>query len=208
MREKSRNHTNEPKRVAECSVKSDLVPQSSRKVSDGLSQTTIWTIKITVVTFVLGAFFSFISELTSSIAHVGIAFILLVLLISVSIVCDAIGVAVTSCDVSAFTKAERENDKGDATAVKLVKNAEKVSNICCDVIGDICGIVSGACTVAIVMKLVSDATINYWVTICFSSVVGAFTVGGKAIFKNLALKNSKEIIMFVAKRIDALRKRN
>lgn len=171
---------------------------------NAIAPATIWTVKITVVTFVLGAFFSFISELTSSVAHISIAFTLLILLISVSIVCDAIGVAVTSCDPTAFAKTEKNGAKAVETALKLIKNAEKVSNICCDVIGDICSIISGACTVAIVLKLASGSPMYYWITVCFSSIVGAVTVGGKAIFKNVAIKNSSEIILFTARQMDAL----
>ena len=69
------------------------------------------------------------------------------------------------------------------------------------VVGDICGIVSGACTVAIVLKLFADGATNYWVTIIFSSVVAALTVGGKAVMKGVAVKNSKELVMFTARLI-------
>ena len=85
-------------------------------------------------------------------------------------------------------------------AVKLVKNAERVSNICCDVIGDICGIISGACTVAIVIKLAQDnEMLNYWLSILMSSIVSAVIVGGKSFFKTVAMNNSREILLFVSR---------
>ncbi len=164
-----------------------------------LSSATIWTIKITVVTLALSFFFSFISELTSSYAHVSITILLLVLLISINIVCDAIGIAATSCDLAPLLAMASRKVPGSKKAIALVKNAEKVSNICCDVIGDICGIISGACGAAIVTKLVIDNTLNYWISIVLAAVVSAVTVGGKSMFKNIAMTNSKEILLFVSR---------
>ncbi len=179
-----------------CKVKKDKKAEPPKKISGA----TIWTIKITIVTLILGLFFSFISELTSSYAHVSITVLLLVLLITISIICDAIGIAATSCDLAPLLSMASRKVPGSKKAIALVKNAEKVSNICCDVIGDICSIISGACTVAIVAKLVLDnVTLNYWISIIVSSLVGAVTVGGKSFFKTIAMKNSKEILLFVSR---------
>lgn len=178
-----------------------------RKENNKIPKATIWTIKITVITFVLSAFFSFLSELTSTKAHISIAFILLFFLIAVSIVFDAVGVAATSCDLAPLLSMASRKVKGAKIAVSLVKNAEKVSNICCDVIGDICGIISGACTIAIVIKLVGESQgADYWVSIMFSSIVAAITVGGKSFFKDIAIKNSKGLIMFAARLLSVFKK--
>lgn len=194
------------------SVKNDKAAKSENKIDKKhkddrskaakkpLNKGTIWTIKITVVTFFLSAFFSFISELTSSNAHISVMAILLVVLVALSIVTDAIGVAATSCDLAPLLAMASRKEPGSKKAIMLVKNAERVSNICCDVIGDICGIISGACTIAIVIKItVDNPTANYWVSILLSSIVAAVTVGGKSFFKTIAVNNSKELIMFVAR---------
>ncbi len=179
-----------------CKIKKEKKPEQKRK----LSGATIWTIKITVVTLILGLFFSFISELTSSYAHVSITILLLFLLIAISIVFDTIGIAATSCDLAPLLSMASRKVPGSKKAIALVKNAEKVSNICCDVIGDICGIISGACTVAIVTKLIIDnPTLNYWMSIVVSSLVGAITVGGKSFFKTVAMKKSKDILLLVSR---------
>lgn len=179
-----------------CKIKKEKKPEQKRK----LSGATIWTIKITVVTLILGLFFSFISELTSSYAHVSITILLLFLLIAISIVFDTIGIAATSCDLAPLLSMASRKVPGSKKAIALVKNAEKVSNICCDVIGDICGIISGACTVAIVTKLIIDnPTLNYWMSIIVSSLVGAITVGGKSFFKTVAMKKSKDILLLVSR---------
>lgn len=177
----------------------DSAEKSQKKPK--LSKSAKWTIKITIISFVLSIVFSFISEITSDKAHISIAFILLILLIVISIIADAVGVATTSCDLAPLLAMASRKVRGSKNAIILVKNAERVSNICCDVIGDICGIVSGACTVAIVLKLFADGATNDWATIIFSSVVAALTVGGKAVMKGVAVKNSKELVMFAARLI-------
>ena len=189
-----------------CKSKKDKEKKGEPKKK--ISGATLWTIKITLVTLVLGLFFSFISELTSSYAHVSITILLLFLLIAISIICDAIGIAATSCDLAPLLSMASRKVPGSKKAIALVKNAEKVSNICCDVIGDICGIISGACTVAIVAKLVIDnSTLNYWMSIIVSSLVGAITVGGKSFFKTIAMKNSKEILLLVSRILSVFSKK-
>jgi hypothetical protein len=44
--------------------------------------------------------------------------------------------------------------KGGKIGVKLIKNTSKVSSVCCDVIGDVCGIISGTSGVVIVSLII------------------------------------------------------
>ena len=61
---------------------------------------------------------------------------------------------------------------------------------------------------AIVAKLVIDnSTLNYWLSIIVSSLVGAVTVGGKSFFKTVAMKNSKEILLFVSRMLSIFSKK-
>ena len=127
--------------------------------------------------------------------------ILLFFLISLSIAADAVGVAATSCDLAPLLAMASRKEPGSRQAIMLVKNAERVSNICCDVIGDICSIVSGACTLAIVIKITEglNETVSMVISIVMSGIVSAITVGGKSMFKNVAVNNSKELIILVAR---------
>ena len=164
----------------------------------GISKRTIWTIKITIITFVLSFFFSFLTEISTSKANIIVAAFVLVLLVVISIVFDGIGVAATSCDLAPLLSMAAKKTPGAKVAVILVKNAEKVSNICADVIGDICGIISGACSVAIVMKI-NFMDGSYWLNIIMSAIVAAVTVGGKAFNKDISIKNSKEVILLASR---------
>lgn len=166
------------------------------------SKAFLWTIKITLITFLLAGVFSLISEF-ANLLHFTISIVLLILLVVLSLFADAIGVAVTSCNPEPIYAMASRKEPHSKQALLLVKNSEKVANICCDVIGDICGIVSGACLIAIVVKLTSRSPEeNKWLlTIVFSSVVASFTVGGKALFKDIAVNKSKEIVLLTAKLI-------
>ena len=161
----------------------------------------LWSVKITVISLFLSAFFSFISEMTASSEHMIVTILLLLFLILASILFDGIGVAATSCEATPIVSMASKKVYGAKTALWLVKNNEKVSNVCNDVIGDIFGIISGACTAAIVAKLVIVAGEGWqkWLAIILSSVVAALTIGGKAFLKNIAINNSRELVMLVAR---------
>ncbi|MDR0855261.1 MAG: CNNM domain-containing protein [Christensenellaceae bacterium] len=181
---------------------------SKKKERNGLPKPAIWTIKIIVITFALSAFFSYISELTTSSAPLTASLLLLVLLIVIAIIFDAVAVAVTACDLAPLLSMASRRVTGGKTAVYLVRNAEKVNNICGDVIGDICSIISGACTAAIVIQIITKTEIKdgaYWFTIIASSIVASLTIGGKAVMKGVAVKNSKEIVLASARLLDKFR---
>lgn len=173
-----------------------------------ISDSTIWTIKITVTTLFLSVFVSFITELTSSKSNVVVSILMLLLLILISIVFDTIGVAATSCDIAPLLIMSNKKVKGATQAVILVKNAEKVSNICADVIGDMCGIISGSCSAAIVIMFAVNSPNDYWFSIITSGIVASLTVGGKAFFKKIAIKKSKEVMLFTGKVLSLLLKKN
>ena len=174
-------------------------PQKTKKPRKKLSKSAIWTIKITLITLVLAFVISFISEITATKSNVIISILILCLLIIIAIIFDAVGVAATSCDPAPLLAMAARKVKGANIAVKLVKNAEKVANICNDVIGDIAGIISGTCTAAIILKFAIDNPNMYLFNILLTSIVSALTVGGKAFFKSIAIKNSKEMILFASR---------
>lgn len=75
-----------------------------------------------------------------------------------------------------------------------------VSSICNDVIGDICGIVSGSLGAALTSYIVIKLNGNLlWITILITSFISALTVGGKAIGKTIAMKKSDNIVFFAGK---------
>ena len=84
-----------------------------------------------------------------------LSFAVLLLFIALGIVFDMIGVASTSATEKEFHSMAAHRVRGAREAVWMVRNAEKVSSICNDVVGDICGIISGATGALIVAHITS-----------------------------------------------------
>ncbi len=125
--------------------------------------------------------------------------VLLVLLI-LNIGCDVLANAIMSISPEAFHAMASNKIKGAKRAVTFCRNATKLSSIFADVIGDICGIVSGAAGAALVVIVASSGgTVQLIASIGISAAIGALTVGGKAIFKHFAVKFNKQIVFGFAK---------
>lgn len=97
-----------------------------------------WFIQVFIITFMLSLFFSYISTVALNDIQVLPAILILLLVIMLGIVFDIVGVAVTVAGEEEFHAKATKKIKGAKTAVKLIRNAAKVANICADVIGDIC----------------------------------------------------------------------
>lgn len=163
-----------------------------------------WAIKITFITFCLGMLISLASELASSASGIVVAGMIIIFLLVVSVLTDAIAVAVAASDVEEFAAlaSVSPNNKTIKLAHKLVKNKDRVNNICADVIGDVCSILNGACgaTIALeVMRLFQTDKLSLLVSITFSSILAALTVGGKAMVKSIAIGRSREFVLYSAK---------
>ena len=158
-----------------------------------------WAVQVLGITFGLSLLFSFLS--TNAINKLGLipALIILLLVILLGVITDIIGVAVTVGSEEDFHAKASKKIKGAKSSIKLIRNSAKVANICCDVIGDICGVLSGAVGAIIAMKLTQDYGMDQNVQFVVSALVASVTVGGKALGKSIAQKNSTQIVHLVSK---------
>jgi len=156
-----------------------------------------WIIAITLWTFFLAITLSLISEALLLKANILISLIILVIIVLIGIFFDIVGVAVTAAPEVPFHAMSAGKVKGAKQATKLLKNADRVSNFCNDVIGDICGIISGAIGAAIVFRLlISNPDLEKaLLSAAIAGFISSITVGGKALGKNIAIKKSKEIVL-------------
>ncbi len=159
-----------------------------------------WVIRTFLLTLVLSSVFLVITEQVSEKGNLWLSLVLLIVLIMLGIVFDMVGTATASADIEPFVSKAARKDKSAVMAIKILKNAEKVSSFCNDIVGDICGVVSGGCASSIVIILVNNFSLNnFIISVAFSACVSAITVGGKAMGKNFSMKNSHEIIALVGK---------
>ena len=160
-----------------------------------------WFLTIFLVTIVISATISFISEEIMSVSGMAVAFVILLSIILVGILFDIIGVAVTSADERPFHSMAARKVPGAREAIGLLRSAEKVSSICNDVVGDICGVVSGSASATIAAQILAkfEFTWPMVVSLVMSALVAGLTVGGKAIGKTFAINSSTAIVYTVGK---------
>lgn len=158
-----------------------------------------WFITIFVLAFVISIVFSFIS--TSAIDGLPVipAILVLLLVIFVGVIFDIVGVAVTVGKESDFNAMAAKKIPGAKTSLNMIKNSAKVSNVCADVIGDVAGVLSGSIAALISASIGSSLGLNFNVQFIVSAIVASLTIGGKAIGKGIAQKNSTKIVGFVGK---------
>lgn len=155
-----------------------------------------WVIIVSITAFIVSVCLSFIAQITIPNFPLWLGIIVTLLFIGLGILFDIIGVAVTTADEAVFHSMNSRKVKGANTAVKFKKNADKVSSFCCDVIGDICGIISGAAGTSIAAILTIDFKFNLLVTgLIVAAIIASLTIGGKAIGKSYAI-NKSDIILY------------
>lgn len=128
--------------VKENNDKETIVESDKKKQKEKSKNDWGWVIKVTILSFMLSIIFSFLSDTAANNLPVVPAIIVLALVIFIGVIFDIIGVAVTVADESEFHAKATKKVKGAKESIKLIKNASQVSNICADVIGDICGVLS------------------------------------------------------------------
>lgn len=179
-------------------------PSASKKERN---KTIRWVVTIFLVTILISATISLISDEIMAVSGIAVAFCILLAIVFIGIIFDVIGVAVTSADEKPFHSMAARKVPGSMDAIRLLRNAERVSSICNDVIGDICGVVSGSASATIAAQILHNFEFTWprVVSLIMSALVAGLTVGGKAIGKTFAINSCTVIVSFVGKLIYFLR---
>lgn len=173
-----------------------------KKKKKRIPQWLVWGLGILFLSFGLTVIFSFLTELVideNSPAIICVVVLLVLLVLNIS--CDVLANAIIACKPESFLAMASNRIRGAKRAVYFCRNSSKLGSIFADVIGDICGIVSGAAGAALaaIFAVSGDGYIRIIASILVSAVIGALTVGGKAIFKHFAIKYSQSIVFSFAK---------
>ena len=164
-----------------------------------------WALTAFVMAVALSGLLSLSSEAILENAGLLLALLILALFIGLGILFDIIGVAVTAADPRPFHSMAAHKEKGGREAIRLLSNANRVSSVCNDVVGDICGIVSGSTAAVIVSALQRDFnTTNVMLSIGVTALISGLTIGGKALFKKVAINECTAVVYRVARIMHAL----
>ena len=154
-----------------------------------------WIVKLTITAFIISFCFSSLSELIIPNVNLIIEILIVIIFVAIGIIFDMIGMSVASANPVPFHSMSARKIKGAKLAIKMIKNSDKVSSFCNDVIGDICGIVSGSAGVIVSNSIAIKFGFNLFITtlVC-TAIISALTIGGKAIFKSYAINKSNIIL--------------
>lgn len=175
-------------------------PSASKKERN---KTIRWVVTIFLATILISGTISLVSDLVMESSSVAVAFLILLAIVFLGIIFDVIGVAVTSADEKPFHSMAARKVPGSLEAINLLRNAERVSSICNDVVGDICGVVSGSASATIAVQVLQNFSFSWpqLMSLIMSALVAGLTVGGKAIGKTFAIKSSTQIVSGVGRLI-------
>ena len=158
-----------------------------------------WIITAFALSFCITAVLSLGSDVVVSTLDMAIAIPVLLFFIFTGIIFDAVGLAVAVADIKPFNSMAARRMVTGKKAVWLISNAEKVGSFCNDLVGDICGVMSGATGTAIAARLFDGMVSEVWLTLMMTSLISAMMVGFKAIGKLIAVKHSEKIVLYTAK---------
>ena len=162
-----------------------------------------WILKIFLLTFFISIIFNLFTNVIMTSLNMFSGILLLIIIIFIGVLFDIIGVAILADKDTHHHARATKKAKGAKTSLFLLKNADKFSNICNDVIGDVSGIVSGGIGAIIALTLHNKYNINIiLINLLIGSLIASLTVGLKAIGKSIAIKHSKLIVEYVGKFLD------
>lgn len=174
----------------------NLKIQTRRKEKEKKEKVDVkWIVTILLMAFFISLGMSFVSEITLPKVPIYVGIILVIFFILIGVLFDMIGVAVTASDEKVFHSMNARKVKGASVAVKFKKNADKVASFCNDVIGDICGVISGSAGVTIALSLSQMLQVDvFLITLLVTAIIAALTIGGKALGKSLAINKANLIL--------------
>ena len=161
---------------------------------------TKWLLTVLIISFILSIVMSITSEGLIPNVNVFVGILIILLFIFISVVFDMIGVAITAQEETPFHSMASKKIKGSTHSVKLLKNSDKIASICNDVVGDVCGVVSGSAGVIVANTISDYFDINKsLVVLITTAIIASLTITGKAYGKTIAINNSKMITEKVGK---------
>ena len=157
-----------------------------------------WVIKAFLLTFFLALIMSGISNVIVENCGFIVLLIITIVILFIGIVSDIVGTAILTADEATFHAKASNKIEGSKESIRLIKNSGNIANFFNDIVGDVSGIISGSMGAMIAIYAANHFNISNVITaLIVSAILSSVLVGGKAIGKNIAVKNSDEIIFLV-----------
>ena len=167
----------------------------SKPKKDPRRRAVSWVIFVFFLSFVLSLLMSWSSSTALSAVGITLATLTVLILVTIGILFDILGVAVTSADKPPLVAMTTRRVPGARQALWMVQNADRMASVCNDVVGDICGIVSGATGAVIVARLQKGLNLeSVLISVGVTALISGATIGGKALGKPFAMNQSKRVV--------------
>lgn len=152
------------------------------------------------LTFIIAVLVTLLSTGLAEVVSLPVALFILLVIISVGILFDLVGVAATAAEMAPLNAKAAKKIFGAKKALFLLRRADVVANFCCDIVGDICGTIGGALGAVIVLRLSTGFHLSEDVLeVGFLALIAALMVGGKAYGKRIGIDRANEIIFIIGK---------
>ena len=138
-----------------------------------------WVLTVVILSFALSVVMSVLTSLFVDSAGLLVALLALIVLISIGVITDVIGTAVTSADEQPFIAMASKRIRGAKQALQLIRTAERVS--------------------VIALYLAAMGLPTAVASVLIAAFTSAFMIGGKAVGKSIAIEQSANIVLFVGK---------
>ncbi len=161
-----------------------------------------WPLIVLALSICLSFIFGVISQVALTGAGIAISVVVILFFIGISIIADMVGVAITSASYEPFRAMASRKIRGAKESISLIDNREKVASVSADVIGDICGILSGAAGTSITVVLIVRYAGSFWevmIASAVSAIIAGLTIFGKAYCKKYSMLHSERIILILGK---------
>ena len=160
--------------------------------------------RVGLFSFALAVVVNYSSDLALGRVPVVVAFLIVLLLVAIGILFDIVGTSVTAAEIPPLNAMAAKKVPGARQALWLVRNADRVANICNDVVGDVSGAVSGAAGTTVALKLNESlqggSVALQLIDLAMIALIASLTVGGKAAGKSFAIEKATQVV-YVAGRV-------
>lgn len=169
-----------------------------------------YIITVLIGTFIIAVILGSGTEAFLRFFPASLTWVLLIIVISIGVVSDIVGIAVTAADEAPHHARAAKKVFGARQSIFLIKRADKVANFANDIVGDITGTLSGAMGATIIIRLVNNnpGLINLQVilNILILALIASITVTGKAWGKSYAINESDRIISITGRLVAGFEK--
>lgn len=171
-----------------------------------VSVTSKWTVAVLIMSFLVSIAFSAITTVLMDGIGIVWAFLILFFIIGINVLFDMIGTAVLSAQEYPFHSLASRKTPGAKEGISIIRHAPHFASVCCDVIGDIAGIISGAATSLIIAELTLAFGIKSILpSLLLTGIVASLTIGGKAVCKGVAMHNGNAVVFFLGRLMNFLK---